>query len=97
MKFQLLTLALFLTVVMSIGATPIKLVKNERWNSDVIWSALDSLMMKTDSRNQCGCTSFDVGDPCPGSGLCKENTCTMQRTCVSLRQNDEPKLRTRAM
>nr|UCR73917.1 venom peptide precursor Thd9.1 [Turris hidalgoi] len=74
MKFHLLTLALFLTAVMSIGATPINLVKNER-------SAMKPLMKMIRQNNNCGCGSADVGRNCPGFGFCSDGTCSVSNTC----------------
>nr|UCR73918.1 venom peptide precursor Thd9.2 [Turris hidalgoi] len=76
MKFQLLTLALFLTVVMSIGATPINLVKNER-------SAMNPLTKMI--RQNCGCGNTGVDQPCPGSGMCINGICTVAYTCKTKR------------
>nr|UCR73928.1 venom peptide precursor Tsp9.2ii [Turris spectabilis] len=74
MKCHFLTLALFLTAVMSIGATPISLVKNER-------SAMKPFMKMIRNNNNCGCGSTDVGQPCPGYGLCNDGICSALNTC----------------
>nr|UCR73910.1 venom peptide precursor Tba9.4 [Turris babylonia] len=74
MKFHLLTLALFLTAVMSIGATPISLVKNER-------SAMNPLM-KMIRQNNCGCGHINVNQPCPESGSgCSGGYYSSAHTC----------------
>nr|UCR73914.1 venom peptide precursor Tgd9.5 [Turris guidopoppei] len=75
MKFHLLTLALFLTAVMSIGATPINLMKNER-------SAVKP-RMKMIRQSNCGCGNTNVGLPCPGTGLCS-GICSIAHTCESV-------------
>nr|UCR73911.1 venom peptide precursor Tba9.5 [Turris babylonia] len=74
MKFHLLTLTLFLTAVMSIGATPIILVKNER-------SAMNPLM-KMIRQNNCGCSNRNAGYPCPeSSNECSGGVCSLAHTC----------------